>query len=138
MLLIGLQKIRNIKSKLKNLDVRIDETSCKDLVFALDLESSLISSESTVLSAIEREESRGAHQRSDFPKINREKNFNVFTKLNKNNDQLEIKKKPIKKIRQELNDLVSNAKQDNIIKNKLLEKVLSFEIFNVIHLLFKV
>ena len=121
LLLIGLQKIRNIKSKLKNLDVRIDETSCKDLVFALDLESSLISSESTVLSAIEREESRGAHQRSDFPKINREKNFNVFTKLNKNNDQLEIKKKPIKKIRQELNDLVSNAKQDNIIKNKLLE-----------------
>ena len=121
LLTIGLKKIRAIKNKLKNLDVKIDEYNCKDLVFALDLESALISSEATILSALERKESRGAHQRNDYPKINSKEKFNVSIKLNKENNTLFISRIPLKKLRKELFDLVSNKKQAGSIKNKLLE-----------------
>ena len=121
LLTIGLKKIRAIKNKLKNLDVKIDEYNCKDLVFALDLESALISSEATILSALERKESRGAHQRNDYPKINSIEKFNVSIKLNKENNTLFISRIPLKKLRKELFDLVSNKKQAGSIKNKLLE-----------------
>ena len=62
----GLEKIRIIQTKLKDIDIRIDEHSCEDLALIFDLQSSLISAEATILSALERKESRGAHQRSDF------------------------------------------------------------------------
>ena len=44
------------------MDIRIDEHSSEDLALILDLQSSLISAEATILSALERNESRGAHQ----------------------------------------------------------------------------
>ena len=121
LLLIGLQKISAIKNKLNNLDVRIDQHSCKDLIFALELESAVISSEATILSALEREESRGAHQRNDFPEIISSKNFNVSIKMNNKKNTLTISKKPLKSLRKELSDLVLNKRQDGNMKNKLLE-----------------
>ena len=121
LLLIGLQKIRAIKNKIKNLDIRIDEYSCKDLIFALDLESAVISSEATILSALTRKESRGAHQRNDFPKLNSAEDFNVSIELNKENNALTVSKLPLKELRKELSDLVLNNNQEASMKNKLLE-----------------
>ena len=121
LLTIGLQKIRDIKNKVKYLDICIDEHSCRELIFALDLESSLISSESTVLSALERKESRGAHQRNDYPKIDSSESFNISIKLNKENNDLVVSKLPLKKLREELHDLVSNEEQLDTTKEKLLE-----------------
>ena len=121
LLSIGLQKIRTIKNKINNLDVRIDKNSCQDLIFALDLESAVISSEATILSALERKESRGAHQRNDYPEINFTENFNVSITLNKENNTLTTTKVPLKKLRKEISDLLSNKKQKVSMKGKLLE-----------------
>ncbi|MEM9667025.1 MAG: FAD-binding protein, partial [Bacteroidota bacterium] len=63
----GLREIDRIEAALPHLDVRPDSEGFEDLMLAFDLEGSLMSAKATLLSAKERRESRGAHQRSDFP-----------------------------------------------------------------------
>ena len=46
--------------------MRPDSEGYQDLMLAFDLQASLVSSESTLISALSREESRGAHQRDDL------------------------------------------------------------------------
>ena len=99
----------------------IDEYSCQDLIFALDLESAIVSSEATIISALEREESRGAHQRNDYPKIEKGKTFNILVRLNCANNVLSVSKVPLKKLRKEIFNLVRNNKREESIKDKLLE-----------------
>ena len=70
LLLDGLSKIKMIKSKLNDIDVRIDKYNCEHLSLIFDLQSSLFSAELTIISALKRNESRGAHQRSDIPNLN--------------------------------------------------------------------
>ena len=67
LLLEGLSKIEKIITKLRDIDVRIDQYNCEDLALIFDLQSSLFSAKATIVSALQRNESRGAHQRSDFP-----------------------------------------------------------------------
>ena len=49
------------------MDVRPTSEGYADLAHALDLRASLVSAEASLLGAIERRESRGAHNRSDYP-----------------------------------------------------------------------
>ena len=55
------------KNKLNN------DSSIKDLIITLEVKSSLSACEAIIRSALMREESRGAHFRSDFPTTNNEK-----------------------------------------------------------------
>ena len=87
----------------------------------MDLESAVISSEATILSAIERKESIGAHQRNDSQENKFGEKFNVLVKLNKEKKSLFISKQPLKKLRKELFDLVSNKNRESSFKGKLLE-----------------
>ncbi|MEM7334378.1 MAG: FAD-binding protein, partial [Chloroflexota bacterium] len=68
-LLKGLEELKQISEASKYVDVRPSSEGYHDLALALDLRSSLISAEATLRSAVERRESRGAHQRSDYPDI---------------------------------------------------------------------
>ena len=68
-LLKGLEELKEISEAAKHVDVRPSSEGYHDLALALDLRSSLLSSEATLRSALERRESRGAHQRSDYPEI---------------------------------------------------------------------
>ena len=64
-------KVAELKGRYRN--VRIMDTSSvfnTDLVEALELEGLIGTAEATVLSALNREESRGAHTREDFPERN--------------------------------------------------------------------
>ncbi|MEM9882795.1 MAG: FAD-dependent oxidoreductase [Planctomycetota bacterium] len=63
----GLQKIDELRQTLTDLDVRPDSEGYEDLMLAFDLEGSIVSAEATILPAQARQESRGAHQRTDFP-----------------------------------------------------------------------
>ena len=45
--------------RLKNVDIRTNDQSCEDIALIFDLQSSLISAEATILSALEREENYG-------------------------------------------------------------------------------
>ena len=89
-LLEGLKKIRKTKKDLKDVNVNIDNQNCNDLTQVFNLQSSLISAEATILSAIERKESRGAHQRSDYPSHSSYENFNYIITMNSETSNLQI------------------------------------------------
>ncbi len=120
LLLNGLSKIESIKTKLSDIDVRIDKYNCEDLALIFDLQSSLLSAKATILSALQRNESRGAHQRSDYPKLNPSLQFNCLVTID-DNDNLKISKEPLKKLNAEQKKIIANAKREDDIRNKLLE-----------------
>ena len=117
----GLEKIRIIQTKLKDIDIRIDEHSCEDLALIFDLQSSLISAEATILSALERKESRGAHQRSDFQATETSCEFNCLIQMDLTSQELKVSKSPLKKLTKPLQNFVNGARREVNFKNKLLE-----------------
>ena len=120
LLLEGLSKIESIKTKLSDVDVRIDQYNCEDLALIFDLQSSLFSAKATIVSALQRNESRGAHQRSDFPLLDPLFQFNCVVSMD-NDNNLKISKVPLKELNKEQKIIVKNAKREEDIRNKLLE-----------------
>ena len=116
----GLKKIREIKNKLHNICVRIYDHNCQDLITVMDLESSIITAEATILSALKREESRGAHQRNDYPEINSEKCYNTLIKLDKNNNLI-VSKMPKAELRSQQQEMLSKSRIAELNSEKLLE-----------------
>ena len=120
LLLEGLSKIESIKTKLSDVDVRIDQYNCEDLALIFDLQSSLFSAKATIVSALQRNESRGAHQRSDFPLLDSSFQFNCVVSMD-DDDNLKISKVPLKELNKEQKLIVKNAKREEDMRNKLLE-----------------
>ena len=117
----GLEKIRIIQTKAKDIDIRIDEHSCEELALIFDLQSSLISAEATILSALERNESRGSHQRSDFKETDPSFAFNCLIQMDLTSQKLKVSKSPLKKLTKPLQNFVNGARREVNFKNKLLE-----------------
>ncbi len=115
----GLEKIAELKSRFKYLDVRVNDRNYQDLINAFDLQSSLLIAEATIASAIERKESRGAHQRSDFKKIDNNEKCNYQISFNKEN--ISIKRVAINQLDEELKNIIKKTKPLDNFKNKLLE-----------------
>ena len=115
----GIDKINNLKSLLPTVDVRPDSEGFEDLMIAFDLEASIMSAESTILSAIERKESRGAHQRSDFEKLEESQNVNYLSKLD--NDNLKVESMPTEKLSDDLEKAISDTKEIKNYSGKLIE-----------------
>ncbi len=120
LLLEGLSKIEIIRTKLNDVDVRIDKYNCDELSLVFDLQSSLLSAKSTILSSLERNESRGAHQRSDFPILDPSCQFNCVVKMDENSN-LKISKVPLKFLNEKLKKIIANTTREEDIKDKLLE-----------------
>ena len=116
----GLDKLNNLKDSLKNLDVRPDSEGYEDLMLAFDLEGSIMSAEATILGAIERKESRGAHQRSDFKNTSTALNANFSIILNEDSE-LEINKEELKPMSEELSKIVNKTEQITDFSGMLLE-----------------
>jgi len=65
----GLERLAEIRAASEEVDVRPTSEGFGDLAYALDLRGSLVAAEATILGAIERRETRGAHNRSDYPEL---------------------------------------------------------------------
>ena len=120
LLLEGLSKIEMIKTKFSDIEVRIDKYNCEDLALISDLQSSLLSAKATIVSALQRNESRGAHQRSDFPELDPLCKFNCLVSMD-DNSNLKVSKGPLKELNEEQKSIVANSKREEDIRNKLLE-----------------
>lgn len=121
-LLVALEKIQLLKEKLGNLNVIVQENNCNDLINALNLESSLITAEATIISAMERKESIGANQRSDFPSLDPFKKYNLKTFYNIERKSLELKKVFVKGLKKELQDFLNRVSVKKVSEeNKLIE-----------------
>ena len=117
---LGLKEIDKLSECLSDLDVRPDSEGFEDLVLAFDLEGSIVSAKATMLSAHSRKESRGAHQRSDYERLDCDYDLNFITKLNEKN-KIEIFERPLSQMSAELDKLISETKIDDNIEGKLLE-----------------
>tara|TARA_B100000963_G_scaffold42877_1_gene31973 strand:+ start:408 stop:2162 length:1755 start_codon:yes stop_codon:yes gene_type:complete len=116
----GLSEIANLKEASKDLDVRPDSEGYQDLMLAFDLQASLISSEATLLSALNREESRGAHQREDFEDIDKKFNVNMKVEFD-NNENLLLTKEDTPSLKKELKSLITKTKEIDNFEGMLLE-----------------
>ncbi|MGH8918131.1 MAG: L-aspartate oxidase, partial [Actinomycetes bacterium] len=68
-LLAGLARLADIEDAEKCVGVHPDRAGFQDLAHAFDLRSSLLAARATMDAALERRETRGCHNRSDFPAI---------------------------------------------------------------------
>ena len=85
-----------------------------------NLQSSLITAKATIISALERNESRGAHQRSDYPILDKSFQFNCLVFMDENSN-LKISKIPLKELNNKLKKIIANQKKEEDISKKLLE-----------------
>jgi succinate dehydrogenase / fumarate reductase, flavoprotein subunit len=115
----GLDKIAEIKAMLPDVDVRPSSEGYKDLAIALDLRASLTVAETTILSALQRRESRGAHQRYDYPKLDPNKKVNFMINLVPPGD-LQVTSKPLPEVSNELAEWVLEEKELSL-QGRLLE-----------------
>ncbi|KGG00298.1 MULTISPECIES: FAD-binding protein [Prochlorococcus] len=113
----GLNKINILKNKLMHICIR--ENNICDLIKTFDIEASLMTAEATILSALTRNESRGAHNRDDYPRKDKKGFFNTKVKLKDN--KLEIRKSNLNKPSKELLKIIKETKEINNFSDKLLE-----------------
>jgi len=116
----GLSKLNDLKEASKDLDVRPDSEGYQDLMLAFDLEASIVSSEATLVSALNRKESRGAHQREDFKDLDSNENVNIKVELAKEKD-LKLTKEKTPKIEKNLKSLIDKTKEIRNFEGMLLE-----------------
>ncbi len=116
----GLEKIDGLKKSLLELDVRPNSEGFEDLMLAFDLEGSIISAFATLLSAAKRQESRGAHQRTDFKEIDNSFNLNVKVDMDLNSN-LVITEKKLENMSDEQISAIKKTKEINDFSGKLLE-----------------
>ncbi len=74
----ALGMLDEVRSVLPSVDVRPSEEGWGDLAHVLDVQAMLGTAEATLRGAIAREETRGAHNRADFPELDPEMEVNFI------------------------------------------------------------
>jgi succinate dehydrogenase/fumarate reductase flavoprotein subunit len=108
----GLKRILELKNEfyskeniLKELKIDDDENTVDQLKVSWEVKSFLVACEAIIRSALMREESRGAHYRSDFPKLDDEKwKVNIFCRNEE--DEMTIFKQQVKETKGPLADFL--------------------------------
>jgi succinate dehydrogenase/fumarate reductase flavoprotein subunit len=110
----GLKRILELKKEFYSKDniikeFRIDDDDDKEnIVLTWEVKSSLVICEAIIRSALEREESRGAHYRSDFPNLD-DKKWKVNIYCRREGKEMILSKQNVKEIKKgPLLDLLQN------------------------------
>ena len=115
----GLNEISTLKELVTKLDVRPDSEGYQDLMLAFDLEGSIMSAEATILGAMQRKESRGAHQRSDHTAM--KDSFNVNFCITLKDKSLIVDSVKVEKIPRKLKSIIKETKNITNFSGMLLE-----------------
>ena len=103
----GLKRILELKKEFYSKDNILKEFKIEneEVVLTLEVKSSLVVSEAIIRSALIRQESRGAHYRSDFPQLDDEKwKVNIYCRAE--GKEMILFKESVKEIKGPLLDLV--------------------------------
>ncbi|WP_285042057.1 FAD-dependent oxidoreductase [Plantibacter sp. LMC-P-059a] len=76
-LLAGLTELDAIEARIADVGVHPDIAGFQDLAHAFDLKSAALAARATLEAALERRETRGCHNRSDFPELDEELQVNL-------------------------------------------------------------
>jgi succinate dehydrogenase / fumarate reductase flavoprotein subunit len=115
----GLERLAELRQLAADVDVRPTSEGYADLAHALDLRASLAAAEATLLGALARTESRGAHQRRDHPELNPELRVNFQARLD-GTGRLAVDARPVPSVPAEL-QAFADATQDVSVAGRLLE-----------------
>ncbi len=80
-LLQGLAELDAIDARMAGIGVHPDVAGFHDLAHAFDLKASVLAARATLRAALERRETRGCHNRSDFPDLDPELQVNLVWSL---------------------------------------------------------
>jgi succinate dehydrogenase / fumarate reductase flavoprotein subunit len=114
----GLSKVAELRGQLGEIDVRATAEGYGDLAHVLDLRASLVTAEATLRGALERTETRGAHNRSDFPELDPSLRLNL--EIARKGDSLEVTRSPVPGVPEELQPWAEGA-GDVDLAGRLLE-----------------
>ena len=115
----GLERVAELRELAADVDVRPTSEGYGDLAHALDLRGSLVAAEATLLGALARTESRGAHQRRDHPELSPELRVNFQTQSDADG-RLRTAARPVPPVPPELQSWV-DAGEDLSTAGRLLE-----------------
>ncbi|MET0871783.1 MAG: FAD-binding protein [Paeniglutamicibacter terrestris] len=73
----GLAKLTQIEARMENVGIHPDIAGYQDLAHAFDLLGSALAARATLEAALERKETRGCHNRSDYPQMDPELQVNL-------------------------------------------------------------
>ncbi len=76
-LLAGLDALAVIEDRMRKIGVHPDIAGFRDLAHAFDLKSAVLAARATLESALERRETRGCHNRSDYPQLDHGQGVNL-------------------------------------------------------------
>ena len=114
----GLKKIESLEEKSLDVDVRANIEGFQDVSNFLDFKASIESAKITLLGALKRQESRGSHQRKDYPK--KDNKFKININFHKKNGELIQTTTEVQKMSLSLEKLYKKS-SDITIKGRLLE-----------------
>ena len=97
----GRERLAELRRLAGDVDVRPTSEGYADLAHALDLRASLAAAEATLLGALARTESRGAHQRRDHPELSPELRVNFQARLD-GTGRLTVVARPVPAVSAEL------------------------------------
>ncbi len=76
-LLTGLTRLTEVETRIADVSVHPDLASFQDLAHAFDLRASAMAARATLEAALERRETRGCHNRSDYPELDESLQVNL-------------------------------------------------------------
>ena len=76
-LLTGLARLQEVETRIADVGVHPDRAGFQDLAHAFDLKSSAVAARATLEAALERQETRGCHNRSDYPDLDESLQVNL-------------------------------------------------------------
>jgi len=105
----GIEEIQVLKDRASQLRIEGSRMFNPGWHLCKDLKSMLIVSEAIAKCALQREESRGAHSRVDFPKYDDEKWGKVNSVISKDNGTMKISTSPLPQMPEELRKIVEGG-----------------------------
>jgi succinate dehydrogenase / fumarate reductase flavoprotein subunit len=100
----GLDKLAEVRAALPDVDVRPSSEGYGDLAHVLDLRASLTTAEVSLRAALERTETRGAHNRSDHPHLDSELQVNLVA--HRRDGELVLERRRVPPMPEELHGLI--------------------------------
>lgn len=106
-LLQGLARLDEIEARMKNVGIHPDIAGFQDLAHAYDLKSSALAARATLEAALERRETRGCHNRSDYPEMDPDMQVNLVW-----SPDTGVTREEIAPIPEEISELIRDVSQE--------------------------
>ncbi|MEX2539923.1 MAG: FAD-binding protein [Actinomycetota bacterium] len=117
-LLAAIEELSELRRATDNADVRPGAEGWSDLANLLDLRAGIMAAEATLRCAVERRETRGAHNRTDFPEMDPDLRVNFHASLS--DERIAVTSQPAPPIPIELAALLREHR-DLSLTDRLLE-----------------